>query len=113
MTLLIGEKKMKFDLHQSKPLTDEEMRVCMKIESLLSHIEKHAPMFLQEDSLKGTKLKTNFFSTKELAFELTSPILKMEEVILTSEGDEKGVFAMMDEGSKRRSRTSKMSLVGL
>ena len=104
---------MKFDLLQSKPLTDEEMRVCMKIESLLSHIEKHAPMFLQEDTLKGTKLKTNFFSTKELAFELTSPIMEMEEVILTNEEDEEGVFAMMDEGSKRRSPNSTMSLAGL
>ena len=26
MTVLVGEKKMKFDLHQSKPLTDEERR---------------------------------------------------------------------------------------
>ena len=34
MTLLVGEEKMKFDLHQSIPLIDEERRVCMKIESL-------------------------------------------------------------------------------
>ena len=27
MTLLVGEEKMKFDLHQIKPLTDEEMRM--------------------------------------------------------------------------------------
>ena len=33
MKLLIGEKKMKFDLHQSKPLTDEEGRVFMKLKS--------------------------------------------------------------------------------
>ena len=30
MTLLVGEKKMEFDLHQSKPLTDEERRTFMK-----------------------------------------------------------------------------------
>ena len=45
-THLVGEEKMKFDLHQSIPLTDEEMRVCIKIESSFLHIEKHAPMFL-------------------------------------------------------------------
>ena len=33
MTLLFGEEKMKFDLYQIIPLTDEEMRVGMKIES--------------------------------------------------------------------------------
>ena len=33
MTLLVGEDKMKFDLHQSIPLKDEERRVYIKIES--------------------------------------------------------------------------------
>ena len=32
-TLLVGEEKMKFDLHQSIPLKDEERRVYIKIES--------------------------------------------------------------------------------
>ena len=36
MTLLVGEEKIKFDLHQSIPLTDEERRACMKIESSFS-----------------------------------------------------------------------------
>ena len=44
MTLLVGEEKMKFDLHQSKPLTDEEMRACIKIESSFSHIKEQAPI---------------------------------------------------------------------
>ena len=117
MTLLVGEKKMKFDLHLSKPLKDEERRACKKLESSFSPIEELAPKFLQEDTLEGPleglKFEGNSFPTKELAFELTSPIPEVEEVILTSDEDEEGVLATMDEGKKRRSRTSSMSLVGL
>ena len=51
MTLLVGEEKMKFDLHLSKPLKDEERRVCKKLESSFSPIEELAPKFLQEDTL--------------------------------------------------------------
>ena len=40
MTLLVGEEKMKFDLHQSKPLMDEERRACKNIENSFSLIEK-------------------------------------------------------------------------
>ena len=51
MTLLVGEKKMEFDLHQSIPLTNEERRACMKIKSSFSPIKENAPMFLQEGAL--------------------------------------------------------------
>ena len=44
---------MKFDLHQRKPLLDEEMRVCMKIERLLSLNKDDAPKILQEDTFQG------------------------------------------------------------
>ena len=114
MTLLVGEEKMKFDLHLSNPLTDEERRVCMKIESSLSLNKEDAPKILQEDTLEGYKFEANSLSTKELAFELTLPTPKVEEVILTSNiEDEERVLATMDEGLKRRSRTSPMSLAGL
>ena len=33
MTLHVGEKKMKFDLHQSKPLKGEERRAFVKLKS--------------------------------------------------------------------------------
>ena len=88
MTLLISEKKMKFDLHQSITLMDEEMRVCIKIESSFLHIEKHAPMFLQEDTLEGFEIDANSFPTKELAFELIMHNMKVEELILTSDEDQ-------------------------
>ena len=55
---------MKFDLHQSTPLKDEERRVCMKLERSLFPIKEHTPKFLQEDTLEGLQLNTNFFPTK-------------------------------------------------
>ena len=85
----------------------------MKIENSLSLNKKDAPKILQEDTLEGYKFEANFFPTKELAFELTLPISEVEEVVLTSDEDEEGALATMDEGPKRRSRTSPMSLDGL
>ena len=84
----------------------------MKIEISSSPIEALAPKFLQKDTLGGHKFETNSFPTKELAFELTLPILKVEELILTSNRDDGGALTTMDEGLKRRSRTFLMSLVG-
>ena len=43
MTLLVGEEKMKFDLHQRTPLTDEERRAFKKLESSFSLIKEQAP----------------------------------------------------------------------
>ena len=104
---------MKFDLHQSIPLTGEERRSCMKIESSFSHMKEKTPKILQEETLEGYKFHANSFSTKELTFELTSQHMEVEKLILTSDEDEEGVLAMMEEGPKRGSLTSPMSLAGL
>ena len=85
----------------------------MRIECSFLHFEEQTPKILQEDTLEGYKFKANSFPTKELAFELTLPIPELEEVILTSDEDEKRVLATMDEGLKRISWTSPMGLVGL
>ena len=53
----------------------------MKIESSFSPIKDHVPMFLHEDTLEGFGLKTNFFPTKELAFELISHIVEVEKPV--------------------------------
>ena len=113
MTLLVSEKKMKFDLHQSKPLKNEERRTFIKLKSSFAPIEEQAPKILQEETLEGYKFEANSFPTKELAFELLMPISEVKEVILTSDEDEKRVLVRMDEGPKRRSCTSPMSLAGL
>ena len=86
---------------------------CMKIESSFLHFEKQAPKILQEETLEGYKVEANSFPTKELEFEILSPIPDLEEVIVTSDEDEEGVLATMDEGLKRRSQASLMSLAGL
>ena len=46
MTLLVGEVKMMFDLHQSKPLIDKERKACKKLESSFSPIEEPTPKIL-------------------------------------------------------------------
>ena len=113
MTLLVDKEKVKFNLHQSIQLTDEEKMTCMRIESSFLHFEVQAPKILQEETIEGYKFEANSFPTKELTFELLTPILEVEEVIFTSDEDEEGVLTMMDEGSKQSSRTSPMSLDGL
>ena len=88
MTLLIGKKKMKFDLHQSIPLIDEERRAWMKIKSLFSPIKEHTPRLLQEDTLERFELKINYFPTKESAFEITSHNMEVAKFILADDEDE-------------------------
>ena len=67
MTLLVGEEKMKFGLHQRTPLTDEEMRAFIR--------EQACP-------LEGYKFEANSFPTKELVFELlrksSSRVMRMK-----------------------------------
>ena len=86
---------------------------CMWIKSSFLHLEEQATKILQEETLEGYKIEANSFPTKELAFELLTLILEVEEVILTIDEDEEGVLAKMDEEPKRRSRTSPTSLARL
>ena len=113
ITLLVGKEKLKFNLHQNIQLTDEEKKCCMRIESSLLPIYELAPTIVQEETLEGCTLKSNSFPTKELDFELTSHNTEVEDLIFTSDKDEEGVLTMMDEGPKKSSRTSPMSLAGL
>ena len=89
MALLVGEEKMKFDLYQRTPLTDKERRAFKELESSFPLIKEQAPKILQEETLEGYKIEANSFPTKDL---------EVEEVILTSDEDEEGVLATMDEG---------------
>ena len=87
MTFLVGKKKVKFNLHQSIQLTDEEKNCCMWIKSSLLHFKGQAPDFFQEETLEGIELKTNSVSTKELELELKLLNLDANEVIFrTDEG---------------------------
>ena len=97
---------MKFNLHQSIQLSDEEKNFCMWIESSLLPFDELAPTILQEDTSEVYKFEANSFPTKEFAFELVSPILEVQEFILTHNEDEEGIWAMMDEGPTPSSQTS-------
>ena len=46
ITLLVGREKVKFNLHQSIQLTDEEKMTCMWIESPLLPFDELAPTIL-------------------------------------------------------------------
>ena len=113
MTLLVGKEKVKFNLHQSIKLTDEEKNCCMPIKSSLQHFKGQATDFLQEETLEGIELNTNSMSTKELDLDLKLLNLDVEELILMKDEDKEGELAIKDESPKQRSRTSPMSLVGL
>ena len=64
MTLQVGEKKVKFNLHQSIPITDEQKMICMMIKSSLPPFEELTPTLLQEDTLKDLNLRLNLFPPK-------------------------------------------------
>ena len=113
MTLLVGKEKMKFDLYQNTLIKNEQNITCMLIKSSFLPFEEQTPNFLQGNALKGYKFEVNSFPTKELAVELTPSIMEVEELILTSDGDDGRALATIDERQNLRSRTPPMSLVGL
>ena len=86
---------------------------CMRIESSFLPFEEQAPKILQGDTIEGYKFEANSFPTKELEFEILSPIPGVEEVILKSNEYEEGALVMIDEEPKQSSRTFLMSLVRL
>ena len=88
MTLLVGQEKVKINLTQSIQLTDEEKLICMLIESSFPHFEEQALEILQEDTLEGIKWKTYSVPTVELAFEHQFIILKVENLISTTDEDD-------------------------
>ena len=104
---------MKVNLHQSIQITNEERKSCRRIESSLLHSKEQARDILQEETLEGNELNTNFVSTKELELELKLHSLDMGELILMKDEDEEEAVATKDERPKQSSQTSPMSLVGL
>ena len=111
--MLVGKEKVKFDIHQNMPLTNEKRCVFMRIESSLPPFVKHAPIVFQEDTLSRFGLEANSLSTKELAFELLSHIMKAKKFILASNEDDEKVLSMMDERPTQSSQTSRTSLADL
>ena len=59
MAILFVKEKVKFNLHQSIQLMDEEKMTCTQIESLFIHFEEQAPKILQEETLEGYKFEAD------------------------------------------------------
>ena len=60
LTLLVGEEKEKFNLHQPLPLTEQERAMCRKFCSLLQskgHKFEQSPLSLHLHHIEGTVLK--------------------------------------------------------
>ena len=71
LTLLVGEKKAKFNLHRLLPLTEQERTMCIKFYSLFplkGHMFEQSPLSINlfaSASYKGCKTYENFnFSEK-------------------------------------------------
>ena len=74
MKLLVGKEKMKFDLHQDTPITDEQKMTCMRIKSSFLPFEEQTPDFLLEDALEGYKFEANFSPPKSWHLRLHRPL---------------------------------------
>ena len=105
LTLLVGEEKAKFNLHQPLPLTEQERTMCRKFCSLLSskgHMFDQSPLIVAEPpaTIKGD-------------YEFLSPLQNMEEIILELNGYKEEVMSKMDDWPNGSTSTFPMSLAGL
>ena len=106
LTLLVGEKKAKFNLKQPLPLTEQERTMCTKICSLLP---SRGYMFEKSlfviDVLTFTAHKGDCFeeivaetlATIKGDYEFLSPFQILEEIILELNGYKEEVLSKMDD----------------
>ena len=122
LTLLVGEEKAKFNLHQPLPLTEQERAMCRKFYSLLQskgHMFEQSPLSI--NVFTSTSHRENCF--EEIVaeppaiikgdFEFLSPLQNLEEIILDQNGYEKKVLSKMDDWPNGSTSPFPMSLVGL
>ena len=122
LTLLVGEEKAKFNLHQPLPLTEQERAMCRKFCSLLQskgHKFEQSPLSI--NVFTSTLHRGDCFE-EILAeppaiikgdFEFLSPLQSLKENILELNGYEEEVFSKMNDWSNGRTSTFPMSLAGL
>ena len=122
LTLLVGEEKAKFNLHQPLPLTEQERTMCRKFCRLL---QSKGPKFEQ------SPLSINVFTStshrgdcfEEIVaeppaiikgdLEFLSPLQGLKENILELNGYEEEVLSKMNDWSNGSTSTFPMSLAGL
>ena len=122
LTLLVGEEKAKFNLHQPLPLIEQERTMCRKLCGLLpskGHMFEQSPVSI--NVFPSTSHKRDCF--EEIVaeppaiikgdFEFLSPCQNLEEIILELNGYEKKVLSKMDDWLNESTSTFPMSLAGL
>ena len=122
LTLLVGEEKAKFNLHQPLPLTEQERAMCRKFCSLLQskgHKFEQSPLSI--NVFTSTPHRGDCF--EEIVaeppaiikgeFEFLSPLQSLKENILELNGYEEEVLSKMNDWSNGSTSTFPMSLAGL
>ena len=122
LTLLVGEEKVKFNLHQPLPLTEQERTMCKKFCSLLpskGHMFEQSPLSINVFAFASHKgdcfeeIVAEPPSTIKGDYEFLSPLQNLEEIILELNGYEKKVLSKMDDLSSESTSTFLMNLAGL
>ena len=122
LTLIVGEEKEKFNLHQPLLLKEQEITMCRKFCGLLpskGHMFEQSPLSINvfaSASHKGDCFEEIVAKppiTIKGDSEFLSPLQNMEEIILELNGYEKKVLSKMDDWSNESTSTFPMSQVGL
>ena len=106
LTLLVGEEKAKFNLHQPLPLTEQERTMCRRFYSLLSskgHMLEQSPLSINVFAFASHKgdcfeeIVAEPPATIKGDYEFLSPLQNLEEIILQLNDYEKKVMLKMDD----------------
>ena len=122
LTLLMGEEKAKFNLHQLLPLTKQERAMCRKFCSLLQskgHKFEQSPLSINvftSTSHRGDCFEEIVVEPPAIIkgdFEFLSPLQSLKENIIELNGYEEEVLSKMNDWSNGSTSTFPMSLAGL
>ena len=122
LTLLVGEEKAKFNLHQPLPLTVQEKAMCRKFCNLLQskgHKFEQSPFSINvftSTSHRGDCFEEIVAEPPAIIkgdFEFLSPLQSLKENILELNGYEEEVLFKMNDWSNGSTSTFPMSLAGL
>ena len=122
LTLLVGEEKEKFNIHQPLPLTEQEKAMCRIFCSLLQskgHKFEQSPLCI--NVFTSTSHRVDCFEENvaeppaiiKWDFEFLSPLQSLKENILELNGYEEEVLSKMNDWSNGSTSTFQMSLAGL
>ena len=122
LTLLVGEEKTKFNIHQPLPLTEQERAMCKKFCSLLQskgHKFEQSPLSI--NVFTSTSHRGDYFeeivaelpAIIEEDLEFLSSLQGLKENILELNDYEEEVLSKMNDWSNGSTSTFPMSLAGL